>query len=446
MSPSDSPTSKDAAEGADGPPVSRPAWLWRQGLGILAAALAGSVALFFYEIEQLGLDVMARCRSVSAFAPAALLVVAMVAITALRDRVFPGTEGTGIPQVMAALTVPAGRARDAVLSLRVIVGKILLLSISLLTGMTVGREGPSVHVGGALMDFTTRFGNFPRSYVERGLILAGGGAGIAASFNAPIAGAVFAIEELGRSFEKRNASLLLRTVLVASLVPVVVLGDYVFYGKLQANIESLTGWGSVVGIGLVGGLLGGTFARALLEATKRWRQIAFSHPWLASAALGAALAALDLASGGLTLGGGFDKTQTILHDGAALPLWFAPLRAFASFVCLLSGIPGGLFDPSLTVGAGLGQALAPLIPAVQKEAVILLVMVSYFSGVVQSPITAGVILLEMTRANDLALPILVASILAYEASKLVCPTPLYEGLSEAFQERLSRLMQKGSPA
>jgi H+/Cl- antiporter ClcA len=444
VTPSTSPPSQDAAEGVDGPPVSGPAWLHRQLLGIVAATLAGAVALFFYEIEQVGLDVMARSRSFSAFVPAILLVVAMVAITALRDRVFPGTDGTGIPQVMAALTVPAGRARDAVLSLRVIVGKILLLSIGLLTGMTVGREGPSVHVGGALMDFTARFGRFPRSYVERGLILAGGGAGIAASFNAPIAGAVFAIEELGRSFEKRNASLLLRTVLVASLVPVAVLGDYVFYGKLQASIVSISGWGWVVAIGLAGGLLGGAFARALLEATKRWRQVAFSHPWLASASLGLALAALDLASGGLTLGGGFDKTQTILHDGADVPLWFAPLRALASFVCLLSGIPGGLFDPSLTVGAGLGQALAPLLPSVQKEAVILLVMVSYFSGVVQSPITAGVILLEMTRANDLALPILVASILAYEASHRVCPKPLYEGLSEAFQERLARRMEKAA--
>ena len=445
MTGPDDSASQDAADRANGQPIAPVAWLRRQGLWILAAALAGGVALFFYEIEQLGLDLMARSRSIGSFLPPVLLVIAMVVITALRDRVFPGTDGTGIPQVMAALTVPAGRARDAVLSLRVVVGKILLLSISLLTGMTVGREGPSVHVGGALMDLAARLGRFPRSYVERGLILAGGGAGIAASFNAPVAGAVFAIEELGRSFEKRNASLLLRTVLVASLVPVFFLGDYVFYGQLQANIDSVAGWVWVVAIGLVGGLLGGTFARTLLEAVKRWRQVAIEHPWLASAALGVMLAILDYASGGLTLGGGFDKTQTILHDGSPLPLWFAPARALASFVCLLSGIPGGLFDPSLTVGAGIGQAVAPLLPAVQKEAVILLVMVSYFSGVVQSPITAGVILLEMTRANDLALPLLVAAILAYEASQRVCPTPLYEGLAEAFRGRLAQRMEKAPP-
>ena len=99
-------------------------------------------------------------------------------------------------------------------------------------------------------------------------------------------------------------------------------------------------------------------------------------------------------------------------------------------------VPGGLFDPSLATGAALGQLTAPFFSGIDPRAVILLCMVSYFAGVVQSPITAFVILVEMTGARFLTLPLAVAAMLAYESSRLVCPTSLYDGLAENFLGRL----------
>ncbi len=412
---------------------------WRRhAVWLIAAALTGGVALGFEQVNLLGNSFIAAAREWSPLLPAAVLVVAMIAITALRDRVFPGTEGTGIPQVIAALSLPAGPARDSVLSLRIAAGKILLLSLGLLSGMTIGREGPSVHVGAALLHLSTRYATFPRYLAERGLVLAGGAAGIAAAFNAPVAGIVFAIEEIARSFEKRSTGALLRTVLVATLVPVAVLGVQVFYGRMQAQIALPAGWIAVVLLGVAGGLLGGGFARALLALLPHWSRLTRSHPWLAPGALGLLLGALAFASGGLSQSGGFEQTRAMLQAGEVQPLWFAPVRALASFVCLLSGIPGGLFDPSLTVGAGLGQLATAFFPSVEPRAIVLLAMVSYFSGVVQSPITAGVILLEMTRAGEMTLPLLVAAVIAYEASRRICPTALYEGLAQGFLGRLGR--------
>ncbi|MDE0952798.1 MAG: chloride channel protein, partial [Halioglobus sp.] len=184
-----------------------------------------------------------------------MLFFGMILICQLRDRFFRGTDGTGIPQAIAALKIEDGPARDHVLSWRILVGKGLLLAIGLFAGMTIGREGPSVHAGACFMYLSNRWGNFQGWLVQRGLILAGGAAGIAAAFNTPIAGVVFALEEIGRSFEKKNAGTIVRTVLVACIVCMALFGDYLFYGKLETRLDQPLEWLVVPVLGVVFGLL-----------------------------------------------------------------------------------------------------------------------------------------------------------------------------------------------
>ena len=121
---------------------------------------------------------------------------------------------------------------------------------------------------------------------------------------------------------------------------------------------------------------------------------------------------------------------------AALAVVLAPAVAIGNFISLISGIPGGLFDPSLTTGAALGQLAGPLFPALDPRALVLLFMGAYFAGVVQSPITAFVILVEMTGSHKMALPLSLATLIAYEISHLVCRTALYEALAESFLEAI----------
>jgi len=289
------------------------------------------------------------------------------------------------------------------------------------------------------MYLSRRFADFPRHLVERGLILAGGAAGIAAAFNAPIAGIVFAFEEIGRSFEKANASVIVRTAIVACLVSIVALGDYLFYGTVAASLATVDEWLAVPVIGVAGGLLGGLFAQALVSIAPRYARVYGQRPVLAALALGLGLGVLGLLSQGMSYGSGYPEAERILIDGEALPWWFLPTHAAASFLTLVSGIPGGLFDPSLTSGAALGQLAIPLFPVLDRQEIVLLFMVSFFCGVVQSPITSAVILVEMTAARFFTLPLAVASIVAYEASHLVCRTSLYEALAEGFLARLRGL-------
>lgn len=434
---------------------------WRAlGAALIGAVLAGLGALLFvvFDLQSTKLS-----RVVWEAAPWAVFIImplGFALILWLRDHVFPGTDGTGIPQTIAVLQAGPGELRDRLLSMRVAVGKALLLGLGMFSFLSIGREGPSVQVGACFMHLVSKWAVFPRHLMERGLIMAGGAAGIAAAFNAPIAGIVFAFEEIGRRFDKENLGTIVRTVMVACLVCITFLGNYFFYGRIDYDrlvpLEFLTPgpWIAVLIIGLAGGLLGGLFAKTLLLVVPHVSRLIRRRFILVALAFGLASAAVAWVSNGATLGTGYDQARAlILQDSpqylATLPAeevarleavresvgpWYALQRAGATMLVLLTGIPGGLFDPSFSVGAGLGQLTAPwfVVTGATGQAIILLWVVAYFSGVVQSPMTAFIILVEMTGAVAFTLPLGVASIVAYEASRRVCPVALYEALAENF--------------
>jgi H+/Cl- antiporter ClcA len=133
-------------------------------------------------------------------------------------------------------------------------------------------------------------------------------------------------------------------------------------------------------------------------------------------------------------GTGYDETRALLSGSDAIPASFGALKLLATIASYASGIPGGIFSPSLAVGAGLGYDISMALPALPVGAVVILGMVGYFSGVVQAPITAFVIVMEMTRNPAMALPLMSCSLIAYGLSRLVCAKPVYKALAEQFKE------------
>jgi Chloride channel protein EriC len=248
--------------------------------------------------------------------------------------------------------------------------------------------------------------------------------------------------------------------MVACLVCVIFLGNYFFYGRIDEGrlipLEFMTPgpWIAVLLIGLTGGLLGGLFAKVLLVVVPLVSRLIRKRFWLVALVFGLASAGVVWISEGAALGTGYHQARAlILQDSpeylATLPAeevahmeavrenigpWYALQRAAVTMMVLLTGIPGGLFDPSFSVGAGLGHLTAPwlAVTGATVQGIILLWVVAYFSGVVQSPMTAFIILIEMTGAIAFTLPLGVAAILAYEASRRVCPVALYEALAENF--------------
>ncbi|MEM8549738.1 MAG: chloride channel protein [Verrucomicrobiota bacterium] len=406
------------------------------GLFVLGAVAIGIAAYGFTLLERLSGQYLHWAHTTSWVIPFVSAPLGLMLIIFLRNRFFAGTQGTGIPQTIAALKMGEGSERRMLLSLRIAIGKFLLTAMGLFCGASIGREGPTVQIGASIMHAISQYAQFPRQLVERGLILGGGAAGIAASFNAPVAGIVFAFEEIGRSFEKHNASTIVLTVAIACTVVLLSLGDfYLFYGVVDVELmafNSLMGWLALLVIAVVLGYAGGVFSRTLLAVADRTVRLWKSHPYAMAGGLGLVIGIIGVASAGYSYGSGYVHAKQILIEGAELPWHYPLMRVLATFATLTSGIPGGLFDPTLSAGAGFGQWFVALFPDVPAKAIILLAMVAFFSGVVQSPITSAVILVEMTSAYEMILPLLIAAIIAYEFSRLCCPNSLYEEISETF--------------
>jgi H+/Cl- antiporter ClcA len=347
-------------------------------------------------------------------------------------RFFPNSQGSGIPQAIAARQLWDQTARGTLVSIRIAIGKILLTLFGLLCGASIGREGPTVQVGASVMFAIGRLS--PRR--QPGLILAGAAAGVAAAFNTPLAGIIFGIEEMSRAFEARTSGLLIGGIVAAGLTSLALFGDYTYFGTTSATLQGPFSWLAVPVCGAAGGLMGGVFSRILIEvahglpgtvgrAIKR-------HPIPFAMLCGLGTAICGLASGDSIYGTGYGQVRALLEHGVPLPQSFGLLKMAATTLASISGIPGGIFSPSLAVGAGIGFNLSALFPGVPFEALILLGMVSYFAGVVQAPLTAFVIVTEMTGDHAMVLPLMAAAFIGFAASRLVCHEGVYHALSKNF--------------
>lgn len=418
--------------------------------GVLVNYLQGKNTLFGWQVEG----------HLTWILPAVFIAVTMTLIVVIQRKWFAGTEGTGIPQAIAALKIGDRPERHVMLSLRIAIGKTLLLTMALLSGITVGREGPSVHVGACLMHLCTRVTKLPPYLVQRGLILAGSAAGIAAAFNTPIAGVIFCFEEVGRLFDKKSVACIIRTVALACGVGVIFLGNYLFYNKWNTGaqlplgfpeeggfvqfLQDMRQWIAVPIVGIIGGFLGGYFGKAVVVTSKFTGPRLVKHPWLMGGALGIALALIAIASFGQSYGGGYTQAKEMLHAASlenptAIVPWYYPIaKAGASFVSLVSAIPGGLFDPSLATGAALGQVTYPLFnndfiaPGIGMPELMMLFMAAYFAGVVQSPITVFAIMFEMTGAYGMILPLMFAAMIGAMIAGRICEPSIYEALAYQF--------------
>jgi H+/Cl- antiporter ClcA len=416
---------------------------WKRRLVFWCGAiLVALVALGFAQAADAAQDTFARIVGQRAWLVLLMAPAGLTASVWLTRNVFPGAQGSGIPQTIAALHLVDRTAIATILSLRVACGKIVLTLLGLLCGASIGREGPTVQIGAAIMHALGRSLRLPRIELERALVLAGGAAGVAAAFNTPLAGVVFAIEELSHSFEARTSGTVLTAVIMAGITTLALAGNYTYFGVSSVELGMGAGWAAVLLCALVGGLAGGAFSETLIRAARGLPglsgRLVQRHPVMFAAVCGLSIAGIGLASGGSSYGTGYDQARGLVEGSAHLPAAFALYKLAATTVSYLSGIPGGIFAPSLSVGAGLGQWLSHLVPSAPSGAVVLLGMVAYFSGVVQAPITATLIVMEMTDNQRMTIPLLATAMLAFGVSRLICRRPLYGALARRFMIAMER--------
>ena len=385
----------------------------------------------------------AKFQQILALAPHVALFMSPLGfgLAALLARhVFPNSQGSGIPQSIAALQIEDQEARAPLVSLRVAFGKIVVMTLGLLCGASTGREGPTVQVGAAIMFALGR----RAPYRQAGFLLAGAAAGVAAAFNTPLAGIVFGIEEMSRSFEARTSGLIVGAVIAAGLTLLALVGDYSYFGSTSARLPFGRAWFAILACAVIGGLVGGAFIRLLglfaqglpgrVGAAIKGYPIAFAM----ICGLGVALCGLN---GDISIfGTGYAQARAIVHGSGAIDYWFGPLKFIATAFSAISGIPGGVFSPSLSIGAGLASVVSLVFTNVPLGALALIGMVSYLTGVVQAPITSFVIVSEMTNDHAMVIPLMAAALIANATSKLLSKEGLYHRLAKNF------IAAAGSPA
>lgn len=354
----------------------------------------------------------------------------------LTFRWFNGSEGSGIPQVIAALHGPPDSSRiRRLFGLRILVGKIGVGLLGMLGGLTLGREGPTVHIGASVMIEMRRF--YPRVSLrmERMLLLAGSAAGLSGAFNTPLAGILFAIEELTRSFEGRTNGVLITSIVFSGLVSLALAGNYLYFGQISApGVFPLAFILPVLVAAVLCGLAGAAFNLALLKQA-RWipaKLLAWRgrSPLVWGAGLGLLVALIGIASDGQTWGSGYDQARHLLMNHGEQVNWTYPLAKWLTMVLsYITGLPGGLFSPSLSIGAGFGQWVSQWFGQYPQSALVAICMVGYLAAVTQSPLTSFVIVMEMINGGGLVIPLMATALISSRVANVFTP-PLYEALAE----------------
>lgn len=397
----------------------------------IGAVLLGLFAIAFAKMGDLAQRIFLQVDSRWSYGALLLTPGIFAGAVFLTNRFAPEARGSGIPQVIAASRNPGREALGPLVSLKTAGVKLILTVVMLCAGGSVGREGPTVQVSAAIMVAVHRMLRVP---ITAGVLIAGGAAGVAAAFNTPLAGVAFAIEELASAYEQKVAVLVMAAVMVAGLVSLGIAGDYIYFGAMRQTLDLRSVLVIAPLAGIAGGLAGGLFSRALLAfaaPTRPWIRIVKQRPVLLAAFCGLIVAILGVATMGATWGTGYETTRQLVesHGGSG---WFGPSKFVATLATALSGAPGGIFAPSLSVGAGFGDLLTGIFPDDPKGAIVLLGMIGYFVGVVRAPLTAVIIVTETTASRGMIVPLFATALIADLVSALVCRERLYHGLARPF--------------
>ena len=420
------------------------AWLGR-AIVMGYAAMAGLAVVIFTIMSEQAYHWFSQLYSAQPLAVLIWTPTLTAAIVWLTRRYAPGAAGSGIPQVMATLdpALPASQ-RSHFVSLKLTFAKMVLGAAGMLAGLSMGREGPSVQVAAGVMHDARRWLRPGSAMNEHALLVAGGAAGIAAAFNAPLAGVVFAIEELSRKLESRNSGLIIAAIVLAGLMGVSAFGNYAYFGSM---VVPTLDWSAVlpallviVCCGAFGGLFSRLLAASLTGSPDRFSDYRARNPIRFAAAGGLVVAIIGLVTHGATFGAGGEEVRAMLSGEADISKLYFLLKLIATWISTWCGVPGGIFAPSLSIGAGIGHDVAQLTLSADDQlilpALIAMGMAGFLAAVTQAPLTSFIIVMEMLDGRPMVLSLMASAMIASLISRLIS-RPLYTTLSEHMISRVT---------
>ena len=345
-------------------------------------------------------------------------------------RYFPNARGSGVPQTKAALFAQEGR-----ITLRTVLGKFFCTSATLASGIPLGREGPSVQVGAGIASVLgRRLGMRPERV--KALIPVGAAAAIAAAFNTPLAAILFSLEEIMGDL---NAPVLGSVVLASAtswLVLRLLLGNHPLFQVPQYQLVHPLEFAIYAALGVAGGLVSVVFTKLLLGIRERFLQLPQKTVWLQPVA-GGLLVGLMGCFVPQVMGVGYGYVGDVLNGRMALNLMVVllVLKLLAVTTSYASGNAGGIFGPSLFLGAMLGGAMGAVahhlmpVHTATPGAYALVGMGAVFAGIVRAPMTSVVMIFEMTQDYAVIVPLMISNLVSLFIASGLQRQPIYEALA-----------------
>lgn len=358
----------------------------------------------------------------------------------------PYSRGSGIPQVMAAIELATPKHNNKInqlLGLRIIFIKIFSSLVLVFGGGVIGREGPTIQIAGSVFrKINLWLPDWWPKISKRNMIMTGAAAGLAAAFNTPLGGIVFAIEELTKTHISYFKTAIFSALIIAGLTAQALAGPYLYLGYPDVRNLSAYIFFPVIIVSIIGGLMGSTLGKSILSLMN-WRA-SFKHTYQTilflcgcSLVIGAIAFFIDMR----VLNSGKElMTQTLFGSNKHID-WYVPvLRFIGPLLCFSTGAAGGVFAPTLSAGASLGSVVAGWmhLSATNTNLLVLSGMVACLTGVTRSPFTCAILVLEMTDRHNVIFHLMLAGMLASLISSLIDKHSLYDHLKDQYLDELRK--------
>ncbi|WP_343643518.1 chloride channel protein [Chryseobacterium sp.] len=353
----------------------------------------------------------------------------------------PNAKGSGIPQVMAAVELANPKEHRKIrnlLSIKIIFFKILSSVILVIGGGAVGREGPTIQIAGSVFRKVNEY--LPEWWPKiskKNMIMTGAAAGLAAAFNTPLGGIVFAVEELSKTHINYFKTALFTAVIIAGLTAQTLAGSYLYLGYPKTNDVSLMVMFPIILVAVAAGIMASQLAVTMLKINswkkKKLKTDKANIVFLIICAL--IIASIAYFINREVLGSGKEIMERVLFTKDKHEDWYVPiLRMLGPALSFTSGGAGGIFAPALTAGASIGSVISGIIHLTPNETnvVILGGMVAFLTGITRAPFTSAIIVLEMTDRHSLIFHLMLAGMVSSIASILVSRHSLYDVLKVNF--------------
>lgn len=415
------------------------------GLGVLVGLCAGAITSAYRWIlswsEQAAQAVYAWATSPGQIAVVFLALAGMGLFVGFLTRSEPMIKGSGIPQVEGTLLGYFDFSWW-----RVLIKKFVGGALSILAGLSLGREGPSILLGATTGQGIAQ--GLRRSKMERKyLITCGACAGLAAAFNAPLAGVMFALEEIHKNFSPKVLLSAMAAAITGDLVSKLFFGTGTTFHVASVELLPPTYYLLLAALGVILGLFGVAYNKTLLATQKLYDKIKWPEPIrMVIPFLLAGIVGLTLPQ---VLGGGHGMIDTLLAGQYTIPFLFLLLAAkfLFSMASFGSGAPGGIFFPLLVLGALVGTLFGELaigleaVPEVYRVNFLLLGMVGMFTAIVRAPLTGIILVVEMSGSLTQLLGLTVVAGIAYLVADLCKSQPIYDSLLERITPKEVRITE-----